>query len=198
LRKRSSHAPAQRHAAALAPGQGRHVAVAVRKTERVHGPVDRGIEAPDVVPVDQLLHLPLLDEQRVEVRVWLCECGRDLAEPVEQVAVRPHAVLHIRAHILGFVQLGLLLQEADGGAGRELGDSGGRLLEPRHDPQDRGLAGAVRAEYPNLRPGQERQRDAGKHLPFRTVELVGPIHRVHVLAHRPAKLAAWRRRPWSC
>ena len=57
------------------------------------------------------------------------------------------------------------------------------LLAPGHDPQQRRLAGAVRAEHADLRPVEERERDVREHLPVGAVELVGPVHRVDVFAH---------------
>ena len=145
---------AERDAALLATGEGRHVAVAVREAERVHGPVERRVERPRVVTVDLLLHRRLLGEQRVEVGVGLGERGRDRVEAVEQVAERPNAVLDVAAHVLGRVEHRLLRQQADGRAGRELGAAARRLVEPGHDPEQRRLAGAVRAEDADLRPGR--------------------------------------------
>ena len=81
----------------------------------------------------------------------------------------------------GGVELRLLGQQPDRGAGRQLGAPGGRLVEAGHDPQQRRLAGAVRAEDADLRPGQERERDARQHLPLRAVELVDPVHGVDVI-----------------
>ena len=45
-----------------------------------------GVERPRVAPVDLLLHLGLLGEERVVVGVWLGELRRDRVEAVEQVA----------------------------------------------------------------------------------------------------------------
>ena len=139
--------------------------------------------------VDLLLHRRLLREQRVEVGVGLGERGRDRVEAVEQVAQLADAVLDVAAHVLGRIELGLLLEEADGGAGMQLGDAGRRLLEPGHDPHQRRLAGAVRAEHADLRSGQERQRDVRQHLPVGAVELVDPVHRVDVVAAH--EIASW-------
>ena len=60
--------------------------------------------------VDLLLHLRLLGEQRVEVGVGLGEGGRDGVEAVEQVAQLADAVLDVAAHVLGRVELRLLLR----------------------------------------------------------------------------------------
>ena len=81
--------------------------------------------------VDLLLHARLLGEQRVEVGVGLGEGGGDRVEAVEQVAERPDAVLDVAAHVLGGVELRLLLQQADRRARRELGEP---LEGPRGRP----------------------------------------------------------------
>ena len=128
---RGEEQPAERDAAALAAREGRDVAVALGQAQRVHGAVERGVEAPGVVAVDLLLHRRLLGEERVEVGVGLGEGGRDGVEAVEQVAQRADAVLDVAAHVLGRVELGLLLEEADGRARVQLGD------RPRTAPRAR-------------------------------------------------------------
>ena len=179
---RREQQPAERDAAALAAGERRDVAVAVRQAQRVHRVVEVLLELPCVGAVDRVLHLRLVGEQRVVVGVRLGERGRDLVEAVEQVAQLAHAVLDVAAHVLLGIEIRLLLEEADRRAGRELRDAGGRLLLARHDPQQRRLAGAVRPEHADLRAGQERQGDVRQHLAVRAVELVGPVHRVDVVA----------------
>ena len=182
--------PAERDAPALAARKGRHVPFAVGQTKRIHRPVERRVEAPRVRAVDLLLHGRLLGEQRVEVGVGLGELRRDRVEAVEEVAKRAHAVLDVLAHVPGRVELRFLGEHADGRAGGELGDPARRLVEPRHDPQQRRLAGAVRAEHADLRAGQERERDVREHLAVRAVKLVGPVHREDVVAHGEITIAA--------
>ena len=77
----------------------------------------------------------------------------------------------------------LLLEQPDGGAGRELRLAGRGLLLPGHDPEERRLAGAVRPEHADLRARQERERDVVEDLPLGAVELLGPDHREDVVAH---------------
>ena len=91
---------AERDAAALAAGEGRHVAVALGQAERVHRAVERLVEAPGVGAVDPLLHVRLLGEQRVEVRIGLGEGRGDRVEAVEEVAQLADAVLDVAAHVL--------------------------------------------------------------------------------------------------
>ena len=104
---------AQRDPAALAARQGRHVGVARRAAQRVHGDVERAVEVPGVGAVDPVLHLALLLEQLVHLVVGhrLGEPRRDLLEALEQVALLGDAVLDVPAHVLGRVELGLLRQE---------------------------------------------------------------------------------------
>ena len=126
--------PAERDPPPLAAAQGRHVAVALREAERVHRVVEVVVELPGVAAVDLVLHLRLLGQQRVEVGVWLREARGDGVEAVEQVAHLAHTVLDVLADGLGRVELRLLLEQPDGGAGCELGDARGGLLLAGHDP----------------------------------------------------------------
>ena len=174
--------PAERNASALTARQRRHVAVAFRQPQRVHRVVELRLELPRAAAVDLVLHLRLLGEQRVEVGVRLGELRGDLVEAVEQVAHLAHAVLDVLAHRLGGIELGLLLEQADRRVRRELGDARGRLFLARHDPQQRRLARAVRAEDADLRAGEERERDVRQHLPFGAEELVDLVHREDVFA----------------
>jgi ATPase subunit of ABC transporter with duplicated ATPase domains len=59
-----------------------------------------------------------------------------------------------------------------------------RFLASGHDPQQGRLPGAVRPEHADLRTVKERERDVRQHLPLWAVELVDPVHRIHVLAHK--------------
>ena len=179
---RREQEPAERHAAPLAAGERRDVAVAVGQSQRVHRAVEVLVEAPGVGAIDPVLHLRLLGEQGVEVGVRLGEGGGDRVEAVEQVAQLADAVLDVAAHVLRGVEVRLLREKADGRLGVGLGDAGGRLLQAGHDPQERRLAGAVRPEHADLRAVQERQGDVREHLPLGAVELVGPVHRVDDLA----------------
>jgi hypothetical protein len=181
--RRGEEEPAERDPAALAAREGADVAVSLRQAERVHRMVEPVVELPEVGAVDRVLHLRLLGEQRVVVRVGLGERGADLAEAVEQVAQRADAVLDVAAHVLGRIELRLLLEQPGCCSRRELGDAGRGLVLAGHDPEEGRLAGAVRAEHADLRSRQERERDVRQHLPVGAVELVGPVHRVDVVRH---------------
>jgi hypothetical protein len=60
---------------------------------------------------------------------------------------------------LGRIELWLLLEQADGRAGRQLRLAAILLVDPGHDPQQRRLAGAVEAEHADLGAREERERD---------------------------------------
>jgi hypothetical protein len=116
--------------------------------------VEPVVELPEVGAVDRVLHLRLLGEQRVVVGVRLGERGADLVEAVEQVAQRADAVLDVAAHVLGRVELRLLLEQPDGRAGASSATPRRGSSSPGHDPEQRRLPGAVRAEHADLRPGR--------------------------------------------
>ncbi len=93
------------------------------------------------------------------VRGLLGVVGGELVEAVEQRLGLGDALLHVAEHVLGLVEMGLLLEHPHRGARRERGLPAVLLVEPRHDPQQRGLAGAVVAEHADLRAGVERERE---------------------------------------
>ncbi len=107
--------------------------------------------------------------------------GGQLVEAVEQRLGLRDALLHVAEHVLGLVQVGLLLEHPHRGPGRERGLPAVLLVEPRHDPQQRRLAGAVVAEHPDLRAGVERERELGEHRLVRRVHLGEAVHREDVL-----------------
>ena len=111
---RGQQQPAERDAAALAAGELGHVGVGGREAQRVHRGVELGVEVPGVDRVDLLL------DARELVGVLVGVVGGELVEAVEQRARLGDAVLDVAAHVLGLVELGLLLEQPDGGARREL------------------------------------------------------------------------------
>ena len=171
--RRGEKEPAEGDPPPLAPRERRHVAVAVGQAQRVHRAVQRCFERPAVAAVDLLLHLRLLDEQRIEIGVGLGEAPRDGLEAVEQVA---DTVLNAAAHVLHGIELGLLLEQPHRRARRELRLAARRLLVSGHDTQQGRLPRPVRPQNTDLRPKQEGKGDVHQHLAIRPVELVGPIH----------------------
>ena len=118
---------------------------------------------------------------------------RQLVEAVEHVAQLAHAVLDVPAHVLGRVELRLLLEQPDGGAGGELGVAAELGVLPGHDAQQGGLARAVRAEHADLGSRQEAQRDVLQHLLVRWVDAGQLVHREDVLArHERSRIESRR------
>ena len=109
------------------------------------------------VCVDGLVHPVLGQRRRTVLAVLALQAGElvgrlvgvvggQLVEAIEQRAHLRDAVLDVAAHVLARVEVGLLLEQADAGARSELGDPVRGLRAPRHDPQERRLPGAVRAD----------------------------------------------------
>ena len=93
---RGEQQPAERDAAALAAGEGAHVGVAGRETQRVHGDLERRVELPGVGGVDAVL------EPGELVGGVLRVVGGQLVEAVEHVAQLADAVLDVpRTSLLG-------------------------------------------------------------------------------------------------
>src|SRR4029450_5952748 len=98
-------------------------------------------------------------EARELLRGLLRVVGGELVEAVEQRAHLGDAVLDVPAHVLGRVELGLLLEQTDRRARRELRLAAVVLVLPGHDPQQRRLARAVEAEHADLGAWEKRERD---------------------------------------
>ena len=111
----------------------------------------------------QAFQLRLTAGQRLEVRIRLGIGGVD---PV-QFRQRPDDLLlplfHIAAHILAGIELRLLGQVADTDIRLwpRLTDNFG--IEPRHNAQQGGLAGAIETEYPIFAPGK-KDRDISSRI----------------------------------
>ena len=94
-----------------------------------------------------------------------------------------HGHFDVAAHVLGRVELRFLRQEADVDAGLRPRFAVELLVDAGHDPQQRGLAGAVQAEHADLGAGEEAQGDVAKDDPLRGYDLADAIHRVNELCH---------------
>ena len=82
----------------------------------------------------------------------------DLVEAVELALDLGDALLDVAEHVLGLVELRLLQEDADGVAGRQERVAVGRLVQPGHDLEHGGLAGAVGTDHADLRARVEGQR----------------------------------------
>ena len=172
---RAQQQPAERHAPALAAGELAHLGVGRGQAQGVHRVVELRVEVPGVGGVDARLDVAELLGGLVGV------VGGELVEAVEQGLGLGDALLDVAAHVLGLVELGLLLEHPHGGAGREGGLAAVLLIEPGHDAQQRGLAGAVVAEHADLRAGVEGERDLAEHRLVGRVQLGEAVHREDVL-----------------
>ncbi len=162
---RAQEQAAERDPPALATGKARDVGVRRRQAQRVHRVFELGVEVPRVGRVDLGLEVAELLGDLLRV------VSGELVEAVEQRLGLGDAVLDVAADILGLVEVGLLLEHPDTRPRRERGLATVLLVHPRHDPQERRLAGAVVAEHADLRPRVEGQRDVVQHRLLRRVEL---------------------------
>ena len=100
--------------------------------------------------------------QGVEVRIGLGEFGVDLVEAGQHLDDGLHGLLHDLDDGLGFIELGFLLEQANGVAfGRgDLADV--VLVHAGDDAQQRGFARAVQAEHADLGAVIEAERDVAQ------------------------------------
>ena len=160
------------------PESLRDVGVARRQTQRVHRHVDLVIELPETERVDALLQVPLLLEEPVHLVVVhrLGEAGADLLELGEQRALLRHGALDVAADVLGGVELRLLREEADAGAGKRARIAEKIVILSRHDAEERGLPRAVGAQHADLGAGVEGEVNAFQ-------DLAGGGHDLPEVAH---------------
>jgi len=151
--------PAQGNTAALAAGEVVYALIGVGALQGVHRLRELGVEVPSVRRVDLVLQLAHLGHEGVEVRVRVGHLVADLVEAVDLC----HEVAKRHADVLDdglvVIERGLLLEQADGVAGREPGVAVGDLLLSCHDLEQRGLAHAVGAHDADLGAGEEAERD---------------------------------------
>ena len=173
--------PAERDAAALAPGERGDVGVARREAERVHGDLERAVELPGAGGVDLGLEVGLLLEERVDVGVGVTEGRAHLVVAVDELLGLADALGDVAGHVLGRVELGLLGQEAHREAGGEARLASEAVVLARHDAQQRGLARAVGPDDADLGAGIEGQVDALQDLAVGRIEALEPAHGVDEL-----------------
>ena len=177
-------------AAALAAGEGGDVGIAGWAAQRVHGDLEGALDLPAIAGVDLLLQLGLLGHERVHVGVGVGEAFGDGIEAVEQRLGLADAFHDVAEHVLGVVEMRLLLEVADldavGGPGLavEVGVAAG------HDLQEARFARAVDAQDADLGAGEEGQGDVLEQL-LATGENLGE------LLHDEDVLIGGHRRP-SC
>ncbi len=145
--------PAEGHAPLLAAGQDIHRGFPRRAPEGIHRHFQAGVEVPGIQVVELFLHLRLSVQELVHliVRHRFGELLIDHVELLEQVDRFLHALLHDLADRLRLIQLGLLLEEADGVPGREDRLPDEVRIDAGQDPEERALARSVQAQHADLR-----------------------------------------------
>ena len=150
---------AQRDAPALASREHAHGHIGIGALERVHRLGELAVDVPAVGRVDLVLELAHLLHERIEVRVGVSHRGGHLVEALdlrEHIAKREPDVLDDR---LVLVQRRLLLEDANGKAGGQLGLAVADLFQAGHDLEQRRFAHAVGADDADLRTRVEAQGD---------------------------------------
>ena len=182
--------PGECHATLLPAGQLRDVGVVGRAAQGVHRDVDVALEVPGIGRGDLVLEGRLLGADLLVVGVGVGPGGHDRVVLVDEGLDLGHAVHDVALDVLGRVELGLLAQVADGEAGRQPRLAGEPVVEPGHDPEEGGLAGAVRADDADLGARVERDRDV---LEDRLVRRVVPgelVRRVDEFVGHRSRVAA--------
>ncbi len=157
--------PAERHAALLAAREPGHLGVVRRTAQGVHRDVDVAFQVPRVGGRDPVLEDGLLGADGLVVGVRVGPARHHGVVLLDEAGDRADAVHHVALDVLGRIQLRLLGEVAHGEAGRQAGLAGEPVVEPGHDPQQAGLAGAVGADDADLGARVERDRDVLEHGP---------------------------------
>ena len=150
------------------------------------------VELPETEGVDPLLQVALLLEEPCHLGVvhGLREAVAHLLELREQRTLLGHRHLDVAPDVLGGVELGLLWQVADLGAGKRPGIAEEIVVHPRHDAKERRLPSAIRAQDADLGAGIEGEMDAFEDLAGGRHDLSQVAHREDVFAgHRAGNIA---------
>jgi|GEM_PF-3791083 len=91
--------------------------------------------------------------------------------------------LDVAAHILTGIELRFLRQVTDIDAGLRPCLAVDLGIQPGHDAQQRGLAGAIQAQHADLGARKEGQGNVAQDMPLRSDDLRDAIHCVDVLGH---------------
>ena len=183
---------AQGDPALLAAGERRDVGVARGQAQRVHRELDLLVEVPEVLGVDLVL------QPRELVGGFVRVVGRDLLVALQDLPLLRHRLLDVLEDVLAGVELRLLGQVADARALGGEGLAGEVLVHPGHDPQERRLAGPVRAEDADLGVAVEGEPDPLEDLLSLGGDLAQVLHGEDELGHvspRVEPCIVTRRRP---
>ena len=179
--------PAQRHPATLAARQRGDVGVAGRQAQGVHGDLGGALQVPGAGGLDLRLEVGLAGAELLVVGLGVGPAGHDLVVVGQQRRDLADSVHHVAVDVLPLVELGLLLEHADGEAGGEARLAGVPVVDARHDAQQRRLSGAVRAEHADLGARVEGQADVLQHLLVGRVEPAELAHGVDELRGHGAR-----------
>ena len=170
--------PAQGDPPLLATAELGDLRVRRWEPERVHGHLDLPVQVPEVQVIDLLLDPGLLVDERLHLVVAhrLGEGRVDLVVALQDLPLRLHRLFHVPAHVQRWVQLRLLGQVPHLHPLRRPRLALEVLIDPRHDPQHRALAGAVRPHHPDLRARVEAEPDPLQDLPLRRDHLLQVLH----------------------
>ena len=151
----------------------------------VAGLVELPIDLPGVAMIDQVLHLGQLVEELLHRRGFqgLGELVVELVVALEQLADRADRLLQHLADGVVRIERGLLGDVADPDPLHRNRVALEVLVLSGHDPEQRGLAGAVVPDHPDLSVGKEGEGDVLQDVVI-VVALVEPSEDVHeLLAH---------------
>ncbi len=146
----------------------------------VHRLVELLVDAPAVDGVDLVL------EARELLSGLLGVVRREVVEARHEVADLREAVFDVAAHVLGLVELRLLLEVTDRDARREVRLAAVLLVDAGHHLEDGRLARAVVTEHADLRSVEEREGEVLEDRLVRRMHLAEMVHLEHVLrSHEP-------------
>ena len=155
----------ERDAALFTARQAGHRRIRRRAAQCLHREFELAVERPAIDRVDLFLQRAHFFHQRVEIGVVLriAHFGRDRVEAIDHVGDVARAVLDVLQHRLARIELGLLLQIADGDVFARPCLTGEIGVDAGHDLHQSRFAGAVRADDADLGTLIELQVDVGEH-----------------------------------
>jgi len=132
---------------------------------------------------DDGLEFGLLGGEFVKIRIGLGVGGVDLLQARLRSLDLTHATFHRLAHGVLRFELRLLGQVADLDARHGRGFALDFGVHPRHDLQQRGLAGTVQAQHANLGAGEKAEGNILENLTLGRHDLADAVHGEDVLGH---------------
>ncbi len=173
--------PAQRNATSFAAREVLNALLAGWAAQCVHRVLGHALQVPRVGGIDLLLQARKLIRRLVRV------VGGELVESLDERHQAADSLEHVVKHVLGGIELRLLVEQPDACPGSELRVATELAVAPGHDRQQARFAGAVVAEHTDLRAVEEGQRDVLEDLPIGRVDLAELVGLEDVFAgHRLA------------